>query len=168
MLNKNIEQLQKIIEVCDIHLKRLNNAFRNVFKLLPFSEEKYNNLTDEQIAYIDQYIFRFSKLQDTIGEKLFKQILVYSEEQIENLTFRDILNKMEKFRIIDNHETWNKLRETRNDISHEYPVITNEAIIALNELFILKKDLENIYNECLLFLYTSDIQKLLKIQIEKY
>ena len=94
MLKDNEEKLTEITEVCKIHLKRLNSGYNNIREIFPISIERYNALTDVQIAYVDQYIFRFAKLQDTIGEKLFKQIFIVFNEQIENFTFRDILNKI--------------------------------------------------------------------------
>ncbi|QFY90670.1 hypothetical protein D5125_15010 [Magnetovirga frankeli] len=33
----------------------------------------------------------------------------------------DMLNRLEKLHIIQDVETWDKLREIRNDITHEYP-----------------------------------------------
>lgn len=37
------------------------------------------------------------------------------------MTMLDVLNRLEKLRIIDYVETWDKLREIRNAIAHEYP-----------------------------------------------
>lgn len=152
MLNTENDRLQKIIVVCNIHLQRLSDAYSKTVDLFPMSEERYGSLTVEQIAFIDQYIFRFAKLQDTIGDKLFKQILVVSDEQVENLAFRDILNKVEKFGIIHDRNEWLEMREIRNDVSHEYPVISEEAINALNSIFQLRDKIEKIYHSCLQYL----------------
>ena len=149
---KNPDQLQKIIDVCHIHLRRLNVAHQNIQALFPITEPVYQALSAEKIAFIDQYIFRFAKLQDAIGDKLFKQILVVSDEQVENLSFRDILNKIEKFGIINDRNGWIQMREIRNDVSHEYPVISDEAIVALNSIYHLKEKLEMVFESCLQYL----------------
>jgi hypothetical protein len=38
---------------------------------LPLTKEVNDFLDDREIAYIDQIVFRFSKLQDTVGKKNF-------------------------------------------------------------------------------------------------
>ena len=151
----NTDQLKKIIDVCHIHLKRLNVAHQNIQSLFPITETVYQSLSGEKIAFLDQYIFRFAKLQDTIGDKLFKQILIISDEQVENLSFRDILNKIEKFGIINDRNEWIQMREIRNDVSHEYPVISDEAIVALNNIYQLKVRLEMVFESCLQYLNLS-------------
>jgi nucleotidyltransferase substrate binding protein (TIGR01987 family) len=152
MLETENDRLQKIIVVCNIHLQRLSDAYSKTADIFPMSEERYCCLSLEQIAFIDQYIFRFAKLQDTIGDKLFKQILVASDEQVESMSFRDILNKIEKFGIIRDRNEWIQMREIRNDVSHEYPVISEDTIHALNSIFHLKGKIENIYLSCLQYL----------------
>lgn len=69
----SIEQIkiQKIINECDKHIKRMNNAYQKISPILPLNVEKYIVLSEDEIGYIDQYLFRFSKLQDTIEKRLF-------------------------------------------------------------------------------------------------
>jgi len=38
---------------------------------------------------MDQYLFRFAKLQDAMGTKLFKNILMSLEENIEGLPLKN-------------------------------------------------------------------------------
>lgn len=54
----------------------------------------------QNLAYSDQCIYRFAKLQDCMGAKLFKSILLYQGENV-NKPFLDILNQLEKLEIID-------------------------------------------------------------------
>ena len=60
--------LISVIEECRKHQGRLEYAYNKLLPKVPFTANEY--LTDEVVASLDQYIFRFSKLQDTIGEKL--------------------------------------------------------------------------------------------------
>ena len=55
--------------------------------LLPLTIDIYNNIQPENISYIDQYIFRFSKIQDLMAEKLFRLVLIAVEEDIESKSF---------------------------------------------------------------------------------
>jgi len=73
---------------------------------LPFDQKSYQSIltSNQNLAYSDQIIYRFSKLQDVMGAKLFKALLLYQGENIDR-PFLDILNNLEKMNIIDkNHE----------------------------------------------------------------
>ncbi len=63
---------------------------------MPLDRQKYEQLTEDEIEHIDQFLFRFAKLQDAMGQKLFKNIMLFLDEEIENKPFIDILNRMEK------------------------------------------------------------------------
>jgi hypothetical protein len=45
--------------------------------LSPLKGENMDLLTDEQVQDIDQFILRYTKLQDTMGTRLFTSILNY-------------------------------------------------------------------------------------------
>ena len=63
---------------------------------MPLDASKYVALSEDEIEHIDQYLFRFAKLQDTIGKRLFKAIFSSLEEDVEDLPFIDLLNRLEK------------------------------------------------------------------------
>jgi len=129
-----------------IHLKRLNNAFIELNKryIFPINKDSYIKLIAniQDLAFSDQIIYRFSKLQDTIGAKLFKALLLYQGENIDK-PFLDILNQLEKIDIVDVDE-WFELRDLRNEIAHDYENNEYLAIDILNNIFELKKELEKI------------------------
>jgi uncharacterized protein with HEPN domain len=152
MLDKHIEQLSKIIDTCLIHKQRLDYAYSKIGHLFPITEELYYTLKDDDMAYIDQYIFRFAKYQDLIGGKLFKQILLTEGEAVENMSFRDIFNRSEKIGIAEDWEQWFELRQMRNEISHEYPVISDEGVSSLNKIILSLDYLQNAYSKCIAYL----------------
>lgn len=90
-------------------------------------------------------VFRFTKLQDELGTNTFRYVLVYLQEDILDKPFRDILNRLEQLKIIDSSDTWLALRELRNDLAHEYPIMFEETIDKLNHLFVQLPVLENIF-----------------------
>lgn len=149
MLNELEDKINKVKTTIESHFARLNFAYNQLLKLLPFTSEKISNLDDPTISYIDQYIFRFSKLQDIIGEQLFRIVLIQLNEEIENKSFRDILNKLENLEIIPEREIWLKLRQARNELSHDYPQELIDTADALNYIFNQKETLETIYNNCI-------------------
>ncbi|MEA3315002.1 MAG: toxin-antitoxin system antitoxin subunit, partial [Campylobacterota bacterium] len=84
------------------------------------------------------------KLQDCMGAKLFKSILLYQGENV-NKPFLDILNNLEKMDIID-VDNWFELRDLRNEIAHDYDDNNNQAINILNTIHSLQDELERILN----------------------
>ena len=153
MLNEEIkDSIENSIFICDMHFQRLEWALNQITGSLPFSVETYLELKPEQIAVIDQFVFRFAKAQDNIGNKLFRLILTALDEDIEGIPFRDILNKLEKLSIISNRDLWISLREIRNELAHEYSASIDETIVALNKLFNSYSSLKEIYNNCLSFI----------------
>ena len=159
MLNKYLEQLNKIIATCQIHQKRLDFAYSKIKNLFPITESGYYSLKDEEMAYIDQYIFRFAKYQDLIGSKLFKQILITEGEDVENMSFRDIFNKAEKIGIAEDWEQWFELRQIRNEISHDYPVLSEEAVNSLNRIISSLPYLENAHTKCLRYISSRSLNE---------
>ncbi|MBW8331902.1 MAG: hypothetical protein K0M40_07770 [Prolixibacteraceae bacterium] len=140
----NLERLSASLQKCRIHLQRIQYAVSQTEKLFPLEREIYQNLDDAQIGSIDQLVFRFTKLQDELVTNTFRYVLVYLQEDILDKPFRDILNRLERLNIIDSSDTWLALRELRNDLAHEYPVMLEETIDKLNLLFVQLPVLENI------------------------
>jgi len=124
----------------------LNDAFKELKQHfeLPLDSKSYQDILNnvEFLAYSDQIIYRFSKLQDSMGGKLFKSILLYQGENIDK-PFLDILNQLEKMNILDVDE-WFELRDLRNEIAHDYEDNELMAINILNMIYKLKDDLKEI------------------------
>jgi len=134
---KSSEKRDKLIEtvqLCNIHAKRMRFAWEKVEKHFPLDSEKYLNLQPEELSFLDQLIFRFAKLQDTMGGRLFPVILENLGEEVRELPFIDRLAKLEELNIIPSADEWLLLRETRNIVTHEYPTVTDEVIQGLNLL----------------------------------
>ncbi len=106
-------------------------------------EEKNHN--KDEVQAIDQYLYRFSKLQDILGQKIFKAILNIYEPDQEALPFLDVLNKLEKLNFLEDKKEWLNLREKRNKIAHQYDDEPYEMTEAINDILYQKKILESIY-----------------------
>ncbi len=127
-------KLNNTLIICEVHYQRMMFAWDRLKQHFPLTEEKLKSLTPVDLALSDQLIFRFSKLQDVMGSRLFRQILEILGEDVTGVPFIDILNKMEKLDLIDKAVTWINLRQTRNIISHEYPFAQEEQADELNLL----------------------------------
>ncbi|MBD3805964.1 hypothetical protein [Sulfuricurvum sp.] len=69
-----------------------------------------------------------------MGDKLFKRILSRYEENIQQITFIDILNKLEKLEFIPSAKEWLILRKIRNEIANQYDNEPEEMSQAINTI----------------------------------
>ncbi|MGB4445090.1 MAG: hypothetical protein WBI58_02410 [Dysgonamonadaceae bacterium] len=127
-------KLTEAVQLCTIHSERMHFAGEKVKDHFPLDKEKYKQLQPEELSFMDQLIFRFSKLQDSMGGKLFPAILENLGEDIRELPFIDRLAKLEKLNVIGSADEWMMLRETRNIVTYEFPFVTDEMIEGLNLL----------------------------------
>lgn len=67
MTNLNRKKWVAALNECDSHILRIQHAINHLADKLPLSKEVYNFLSDRDIAYIDQIVFRFSKWLDFLS-----------------------------------------------------------------------------------------------------
>jgi uncharacterized protein with HEPN domain len=146
MGNKAVVYKQKVednLKESYTHLNRLESAYKEIEKSysFPISKKEFKAILDDitLMAFSDQAIYRFSKLQDTMGAKLFKSVLLSQGENV-NKPFLDILNQLEKIDIIKVDE-WFEIRDLRNEIAHNYDENEEIAIEVLNTIYKLKDEL---------------------------
>lgn len=149
---ETIERLQREYDVCDKHILRINEALEGLKVDFPISVETYQNFDSEQIRCIDQFISRFSKLQDAIGAKIFRCTLELLDEDVSSLPMRDILNRLERFNFIPSADEWVYIRELRNEIAHDYPLYENDVVAILNELITKLNVITDIYDKLKVYL----------------
>ena len=134
------ERITREFEVCDRHIIRIKEALNELSAI-------HQTLTSDEVRCLDQFIFRFSKLQDAMGAKLFRYSLEHLNEDISSLPMRDILNRLERYNIIPSVSEWIYVRELRNEIAHDYPIDDQEVVQAINELINKTDLLLEIYKE---------------------
>ena len=149
------DTFNKKIYECEKHIEKLHDAKEYLKDIMPLSIEAYQKIDKIQSSFIDQLIFRFSKLQDTIGESILKGILIKSKENVEKMTFLDILNRLEKLDILDKYK-WLELREVRNEIAHEYSFNQDEVVDNINLVYKKSDELVTIYYDLYKFIETID------------
>ena len=125
-------RLPKYFTEIDAHIELIDEALDVLQEKLPIKD--YKNLNSLEKFALNTLIFRFSKLQDLLGSKVFRSYLDYSGFETSEKSFFDILKEIEKEGIVD-IDTWDELRKLRNQIAHEYPEEEDEAIESIN-LFI--------------------------------
>jgi hypothetical protein len=77
--------------------------------------------SDAQLRQLtDQILFRFMKLQDSLGERLIPATLDALTEPFEDRPMRDRIDRLEKLGYLDVNR-WLRWRDLRNRLAHEYP-----------------------------------------------
>lgn len=116
------ERFEQYLAEVRLHLLRIDEACEELAKRYQFvlDETSFATLQENTIdvAFADQIIYRFSKVQDTMGTRLFKTFLLYQGENVDR-PFLDILHALEQQGLL-NVEQWFVLREIRNEITHNY------------------------------------------------
>jgi hypothetical protein len=138
---------QAALEVCIRHADRLTWAMTRLRAKFPLSASTMQDLEDTELAVLDQFSTRFSKLQDAMGAKLFPAVLELTKEQGELSALLDKLYRLEKMGAISSLEHWLLLREMRNEFSDDYPddPVIQSAI--LNKAYNLAGDLLSALNQ---------------------
>jgi len=140
---------QKLYE-CNKHIEKINRAKEYLKDIMPLNVDSYLKIDKIQSSFIDQLIFRFSKLQDTIGGFLFKAILILAKEDVKPMTFLDILNRLEELEIIDKNR-WLSLRESRNEAC-EYSFNQEEIVDSINLIYNRTDELIDVYKNIINFI----------------
>ena len=137
--------LTETIETSYLHL---NRAKDNHQEMLQFSIDQTIYHDKEKIKTIDAFIFRFIKLQDYMGDKLFKEVLKSVGEYKDNMALIDCLDKLEKLEVIEQADQWMDYRAIRNKLTHEYSTNQSEMIegikLAMVYFIEINEILENI------------------------
>jgi len=118
----------------------LRSIFETLEQLFGSCENDYVLLKDQRLSaawledysnqrVVNSFLFNYIKIQDKLGASLFRKLLLSLREiDNESLPMIDILNLLEKLEIIESVQAWDKLREIRNIIAHEYPSDTEERL----------------------------------------
>lgn len=114
-----MDKVKAAIREADRHVETLAEALAE-WDRAPASSWAALEADRAKIRIVDQLLFRFIKLQDTVGERLLPATLSVLREPFEEWPMRDRLNRLEKLGYLY-VENWLDWREVRNRLAHEYP-----------------------------------------------
>lgn len=116
------EALLGTLKECARHAFHMRVAREEILDMKPIDSHRIDKLSKEEVRVVDQFIFRFSRLQDAIGQKLFKYLLEASREPLsDTATFLDKLRILERINVVPSAERWENARLIRNRLAHDYP-----------------------------------------------
>jgi len=118
--NDNLsERLRFLTRVVEREIRHLRYSSDKIF-VSPFTEKRAAKLgEDEALAEkVEAYTSRFCRLQDTTGDKLLPLWLRALGERTGAVA--DNLDRAEKLGVLDSADKWLEIRQTRNQMIHEY------------------------------------------------
>ncbi|WP_456470941.1 hypothetical protein [Caminibacter sp.] len=137
------EKLKLYFQEAQKHIEKIDKAKEVLNKHYPFNIDTLEELEEFEKDKLDVLAFRFAKLQDLMGEKIFRNILNLMGYNTQR-PFIEILAELEREEIL-NTQTWIALRNARNSISHEYPYMEENLIEAINFLLENSDYLKNVF-----------------------
>lgn len=141
---KPMDRLAVAIWEADRHLFSLQEA------LLDWADDPSQDWMEferdrAKVRLVDQILFRYTKLQDAVGERLIPATLAVLDEPFEDWPMRDRLNRLEKLGYVD-VLNWLSWREIRNRLAHEYPENPGLRFAALLAAINAARALAELYN----------------------
>ena len=138
-------KIESSMKECDSHLQKITKASAGLKPVFPLTELVLKNLNDETVTLLDQFLYRFIKLQDAMGTRFIPVIAGLIIDNNDPRPFIDHLNILEKNGAIESAEKWQELRNLRNRLAHEYPENTGQTVDALNLLMVEWTNLQEMY-----------------------
>lgn len=87
----------------------------------PLTEHELGQLNKLRCRLLDQFAYRYTRLQDDMGNKLFPACLMVLGENVKEMAAIDRFNRLEQLGWLVSTDQWMELRKTRNEFSHDYP-----------------------------------------------
>ena len=148
---KGEERLKIHLKEAKLHIKRLREILKYLKKFYPLDIDSLEEIDRDKL---DAFAFRFAKLQDLLGAKIFREYLESINFPTQDKNFLELLKELDKEGIV-NLDKWAEFKSVRNSIAHDYPYDEDEKIESINYLI---KNIE----------YLFDVTQKIENKIETY
>jgi hypothetical protein len=101
---------------------------------------------------IDAFLQRFQQVSDLLLRKAFPRLLAALEERDERHRFRDMLDELERFGVIESADLWSDINDLRNRLVHEYAMDPEPRSRELNLAWSMAPLLIEAVQRCLSYL----------------
>jgi len=126
--------LQQALAACTAHRDGLLDALADMPNP-PRDTTELERLDRDRRRILDQFAYRYTRLQDDMGNRLLPAILRALGEDIASLSTIDRLSRLEQLGWLPSADEWLGLRRIRNEFSHEYPDQPQEKLERLRLAF---------------------------------
>lgn len=138
-----LEQLLKLVQKEDKHLLAVRERLAPSGTVLDLPWLEMTIADDNGADRLESFSSKFSRMQDTVIDKLLPQLLIAAGEI--PMAAIDNLNRAERLRFITDSDTWIEMRRLRNRLVHEYIDVLQEMLPALKMAHSFTDELHNSY-----------------------
>lgn len=100
---------------------RLESARQQLTALGEMKAARVAEPSEEEARHIDVLLFRYMRMQDLLGGRLFPALLEAGAELPVESAYIDKLHTLERLGVIDSAGEWMELRALRNQMAHDDP-----------------------------------------------
>jgi hypothetical protein len=143
------QRLQQVLHLCQRHRSALSDALGIIQGEFTLDRVTLTQPSRYQRQILDQFAYRYTRLQDDMGARLLPAVLLALGEDIAPMAVVDRLNRLEQLGWLPSADEWLALRKIRNEFAHEYPERPDEymqkftlAVNAAQRLIVLLKAIE--------------------------
>lgn len=112
--------LKQLHVQCRGHADALLDALTDL-RLRPLSPSSYAHLSKLDRRLLDQFAYRYTRLQDDLGARLMPAVLRALGEEIATMPALDRFARLEQLGWLVSADQWTTLRQIRNQFTHDYP-----------------------------------------------
>ena len=112
--------LQHSLALCQGHADALQDALQDIHALA-MNVDDYTALSKQDRRLLDQFAYRYTRLQDDIGVKLMPAVLKVLGEDVALMSAIDRFARLEQLGWLASSDEWQTLRQIRNQFTHDYP-----------------------------------------------
>ena len=112
--------LQHALTVCLGHADALAEALQDM-QQRTLGPDDYADLNKEDRRLLDQFAYRYTRLQDDMGARLMPAVLKALGEDIVSMSAIDRFGRLEQLGWLPSSDEWLQLRQVRNQFAHDYP-----------------------------------------------
>ena len=112
--------LQQIQALCQGHAQALQDALQDM-ALRALTPAQYSQLAKDDRRLLDQFAYRYTRLQDDMGTRLMPAVLKALGEDVAPMSAIDRFARLEQLGWLPSADAWATLRQIRNQFTHDYP-----------------------------------------------
>ena len=112
--------LQHSMALCQGHADALEDALQDI-DARAMDVDDYNTPSKQDRRLLDQFAYRYTRLQDDMGIKLMPAVLKALGEDVALMSAIDRFARLEQLGWLASADDWQTLRQIRNQFTHDCP-----------------------------------------------
>lgn len=112
--------LNHALQTCQGHAQPLMDALEDLERA-DLTPSDLDHLSKQDRRLLDQFAYRYTRLQDDLGARLMPAALKALGEDVTPMPMLDRINRLEQLNWLPSADEWIDLRRIRNEFTHDYP-----------------------------------------------